>query len=859
MVQQIATIAARWRRNASNKEQAPSSATKAPEPGLFLPAALVILTLFLRPTGALAEPPWDGQTLLLADGEVSAAVTPLSDDVVRVRLVKGNNFGRDHSYAVLSSNLGPVQPTAEIGTETTTLKTATLTVTVQHHPIRLRFTNRSGETLDSDNEEPALTFSGPGFRIAKQLPDDEHIYGLGEKSGRLDKRGWLLGGYNYVMWNTDTYAWDSSTDPLYVTVPFYLATRHGKAHGIFLDTTWRTFFDIGREQRGTLIFGAEGGEANYYFINGPLPKDVIARYTELTGRMPMPPLWSVGYHQCRYSYYPEERVRHLAATFRQKQIPADVIWLDIHYQDNYKPFTWNRDRFPDPKSMIADLAAQGFRVVTIVDPHPNMASGYMPYDTGLAGGFFIKQTNGGLYSGKVWPSMGEHDPAPSVFPDFTMPAARKWWGGLLRGLVDAGVAGIWNDMDEPSVFAPPTGTMALDAVQDNEGQPATHRELHNVYGQLTSRATFEGLEALRPNQRPFVLTRSSFAGGQRYAAVWTGDSTADWASLRQSISTLLGLGVSGFGFVGADIGGFVHPAPAELFTRWLQASVFYPFMRTHTDLGNPDKEPWSFGPRSERINKETIAARYQLLPYIYNALHETAVTGVPAMRPLFVEFPDDDEVAAMDDEFLFGRDLLVAPILWEGATNRLVYLPKGDWFDYRTGKRFEGGRTIDAMAPLEAIPLFVRGGGFIFRQPVVQHTGEMPGNALRVLIAPATDSTATLYEDDGASLDYQHSAFLKRLFHQVRHDSGISVEITSAGGSYVPAARTLELQFWTEPSPKRVSLAVATDRQANPERILPRKTSVELASAAEGWTWDGTMLVVKARDDFGRMRFLIEN
>lgn len=817
-----------------------------------------MLIAVLRVANAAADPTWDGHTLRVTDGVVSAAITPISDDVIRVRVAKGDRFGRDHSYAVVTTNLGPIQAKATIGPNETILKTATLTVHVQHHPIRVRFANSAGETLDADNNEAAISFSGPSFRVAKDLPEDEHIYGLGEKSGRLDKRGWQLGGYNYVMWNTDTYAWDSSTDPLYVAVPFYVAMRHGQAHGIFLDNTWRSFFDIGRQQRDALTFGAEGGEVNYYFINGPRPKDVINRYTQLTGRMPMPPLWSAGYNQCRYSYYPEKRVRQLAAMFRQKQIPADVIWLDIHYQDNYRPFTWNHDRFPDPKTMIADLAGEGFRVVTIVDPHPKVEIGSVPFDTGIAGNYFIKRADGSVYTGKVWPSMADHDPAPSVFPDFTMPAARQWWGGLFKGLVDCGVAGIWNDMDEPSVFVAPTGTMALDTVQDNEGEPASHRELHNVYGQLMSRATFEGLEALRPNQRPFVLTRSSFAGGQRYAAVWTGDGTADWASLRQSISTLLGLGVSGFGFVGSDIGGFVHPATAELFTRWLQVGVFNPFMRTHTDLGNPDKEPWSFGSDFERMNKEAIELRYELLPYIYNALHETAVTGVPAMRPLFVDFPEDEAVAAMDDEFLFGSDLLVAPVLWEGASNRPVYLPKGDWFDYWTGEKVAGGRTIDAAAPLDTIPLFVRAGGFIFRQPVVQHTGQMPGNTLRVLIAPAADSTAAMYEDDGISLEYEHSDFLVRQFHQIRRDSGVSVEIASVGGSRIPAARLLELDLWAEESPKSVSLDETVAGTADDRRVLPRKSASELSAADEGWTWDGKMLVVKAHDNFGRMRFLVE-
>ncbi|HEY3862518.1 MAG TPA: TIM-barrel domain-containing protein [Verrucomicrobiae bacterium] len=824
---------------------------------MFLRILKTAFILMVSTQLALAEKPrWDGQDLRVDSGSLSMAVIPLSDDIIRVRIVDGHGFGRDHSYAVVSSHFGVIHAKAETqGDNLAILTTATLKITIQTDPLRLAFSTASGVSLDSDISN---WLSEGTYRIVKHLSDDEHIYGLGEKSGRLDKRGWQLGGYNCVMWNSDTYCWDSSTDPLYAAIPFYLAMEHGRAHGIFIDNTARSYFDVGHDAPSELALGGEGKEVNYYFINGPAPKDVISRYTELTGRMPMPPLWSLGYNQCRYSYYPEARVRRLASDFREKRIPADVIWLDIHYQDNYKPFTWNHDRFPDPKSMIADLAAQGFKVVTIVDAHPKIETGYAPFDTGLAGGYFIKDTNGAVYSGKVWPALAETNPAPSVFPDFTQPAARRWWGGLFKGLLDEGVAGIWNDMNEPSVFVPPTGTMALDVMQDNEGDPTTHRQVHNVYGQLMSRATFEGLSALQPNRRAFVLTRSTYAGGQRYGALWTGDAPADWASLRQSISTLLGLGVSGFGFVGADIGGFVHPATAELFTRWLQAGVFYPFMRTHTDLPNPDKEPWSFGARFEAVNKHAIELRYELLPYIYNAVHQMAATGIPAMRPLFVEYPGDEAAAAIDDEFLFGADLLVAPVLWEGATDRAVYLPKGDWLDYWTGKRFEGGRSVDVPAPLESIPVFVRAGGFVFRQPVVQNTEEMAGNSLEVLAAPSDNSTAILYEDDGTTLAYTNSVFLERQFHHTRRAAQEIVEVDNIGGSYVPASRPLELQLWESRAPKSITLAEFTGTEADGQRSLPGKTATGLATAKEGWAWDGAMLVVKAPDYFQHMRFMIE-
>jgi len=805
--------------------------------------------------GAMPAPTWDGKTLLFRSGQGTLAISPLSDDVIRIRFTGKQDFGRDHSYAVVNYNLGAVTAKADIKPDATKLTTASLKVTVQHSPLRISFANAAGEILDADDAGRGISISGDELRVAKQLHDDEHVYGFGEKTGRLDKRGWKLGGYNYVMWNSDTPAYDSSTDPLYVDIPFFMVAQHGRFHGIYLDNTWRTFFDVGREQPDVLSFGADGGDLDYYFINGPDPKKVIERYTALTGRMPLPPLWSLGYNQCRWSYYPESRVRKLADDFRSKKVPADVLWLDIHYMDNYKPFTWNHERFPDPQKMISDLRAQGFRLVIIVDGHPPALKGYAPYDSGIAGNHFVKWPDGKVFEGPVWPSQVEKNPKPSVFPDFSNPATREWWGGLYKSLLDIGVAGIWNDMNEPSVFDVPGGTMPLDVMHDNEGQPTTHREIHNVYGQLMSRSTFEGLSRLRPDERAFVLTRSSFAGGQRYAAVWAGDNTADWSSLRQSFSTVLGMGLCGFPFVGSDISGFVRPATGELYARWLQAGVFYPFMRSHTELGTPDKEPWAFGPKFEAINRRSIELRYELLPYIYNVMQQASETGVPAMRPLFLEYPADERAAGIDDEFLFGSDLLAAPMLWDGLTERQVYLPAGDWFDYWTGKRHAGNSTIHVSAPLDYIPIFVRGGGFIFRQPVVQNTGAMPGNPLRVLIAPAANSVASLYEDDGESLAYRKGEFMKRQFRQTRDAGRLTVEISAPEGSFRPAKRDLILEIWSEHEPKTVT-EQSTGGAGEP---LPRLSTAEFATSTRGWTFASGLLTIKDSDRFQSVHFSIQN
>lgn len=802
--------------------------------------------------GSMPAPAWDGKTLAFHSEQGNLAITPLSDDVIRVRFTTAKSFGRDHSYAVITHELGAPAAKAEIGADATTLTTASLKIIIHQNPLRIEFQNAAGESLDADDPVRGVAFAGDSFRVAKRLLNDEHVYGFGEKNGRLDKRGWQLGGYNYAMWNSDTYQYDSSTDPTYASIPFFMVVRAGQAHGIFLDNTWRSTYDVGREREDLLTFGAEGGDLDYYFINGPQPKEVIERYTALTGRMPLPPRWALGYNQCRYSYYPEARVRKLADDFRQKNIPCDTIWLDVHYQDNFKPFTWDHDRFPDPKKLVADLGAQGFHTVCIVDAHPKVEKGYAPYDSGIAGDDFVKRPDGTVYEGPVWPSLAEHNPGPSVFPDFSRPATREWWGSLLKGYTDIGVAGIWNDMNEPSVFVPPTGTMPLDLIHDNDGQPTTHREIHNVYGQLMSRATFEGLSKLRPNERPFVLARATYAGGQRYAAIWPGDNTADWSALRQTISTLLGMGVSGFPFVGSDIGGYAHRPSAELFTRWLQVGVFSPFMRVHAELGTPDKEPWSFGREREAINKRIIELRYELLPYIYNVMHQASETGIPALRPLFLDYPSDEGVASVDDEFLFGSDLLVAPILREGEPDRAVYLPKGDWYDYWTGQAHTGGTNIHVAVQTDTFPIFVRGGAFIFRQPVVQSTVAMPGNPLQVLIAPANQSEASLYEDDGATLNYRNGNFMKRHFEQTRDRGAITVSISAPEGSYRPAARNLILQVWDQHKPQSVSFGSGAGEK------LPHLDMAALAKAARGWSYAGGVVTVKDNDNFAAARFIIQ-
>jgi alpha-glucosidase len=749
---------------------------------------------------ALPQVQRDGNTVTFSAAADSGrsehvAISVLAPEVVRVRF-SPQPFGRDHSDVVVDRALGAQDFRFETNANGHAIATDALRVDIAVSPFRLTIKDAAGHVLHADDRGRGMASDGKAVRTWSELRDTDAVYGFGQKNGAFNKRGWALGGYHYVMWNSDTYGYDNSTDPIYVSVPFYLVLREGRAHGVFLDNTHRSTFDVGRERRGLLSFGADGGELDYTLIAGPHPRDVVRRYAQLTGLAPLPPRWALGYHQSRWSYYPESRVRRLADTFRQEKVPADTLWLDIDYQDEFKPFTWSAERFPDPQKLVSDLRAQGFRTVVIVDPHPTKEPGYRVFDEGLAGDHFVKNPDGTLYEGPVWPINAPNKPGNSVFPDFTKASTRAWWGEQYRMFTDIGIAGIWNDMNEPSVWFQPENTMGLAARHDHEGQPTDHAEVHNIYGMQMTRSTFEGLTALKPDERPFVLTRATFAGGQRYAWVWTGDNRAEWASLQQSLPMLLNFGLSGFPFIGADVGGFSGYPSGELFTRWLQAAAFSPFFRGHTEQATPDQEPWSFGPPYTAINKTTVELRYRLLPQLYSVVEESSRTGLPVMRPLMLEYPEDAQTHGRGDQFLVGTDLLVAPVLVEAATSRDVYFPQGEWIDFHTGARLAGGKAHKIDAPLHRLPIFVRAGSIIAMQPIVQHTGEMAAQPIIFRAFPDAQgrATGTLYDDDGESMAYRDGAFLRQraTLRTSRGRSCVALETIEGDTAASPRERRFE-------------------------------------------------------------------
>jgi len=499
-------------------------------------------------------------------------------------------------------------------------------------------------------------------------------------------------------------------------------------------------------------------------------------------------LFALGYQQCRYSYYPESQVREIASEFRKRKIPADVIYLDIDYQDRNRPFTVDAQRFPNFAGMVKDLRAEGFKLVTITDLHIAKVPGSTPYDEGIKAGYFVKNPDGSVYVGKVWPG-------DSVFPDFTREEVRRWWGTLYSDFMKDGVRGFWNDMNEPSVFLVPSKTMPLDSVHNVEGRKTDHREVHNVFGMENARATHEGLLRLEPDQRPFVLTRAAYAGTERYAATWTGDNTASWNHMRISVPQLLNLGLSGYAFVGDDIGGFNGSPTPELLTRWMELGAFNPIYRNHAAKGTRFREPWVDGPEHESIRRRYIETRYELLPYIYTSMEETSRSGIPLMRPLFLEFPDQPSVALNDQEFMFGDDLLVAPKVWPFLDPYTITFPTGDWYDFWTGAKISA-QTLSVNPGLDTLPVYVRAGSIIPEQPVVQDTDETPQGPLVLNVYPGPQCHGSIYTDDGNTLAYQKGETLRMNFTCEVAVDHLDVDLSAATGSYRPWFQEVQLKIY---------------------------------------------------------------
>lgn len=758
-------------------------------------------TYFTRLGQVGAVTPIERGVLIEVDREL-LRVEAISEAIVRLKISRGGSFDEAPTFAV-SADLSGAPPTftVEQDVEAVRLRTAQLTVSVGRSPFRIDAYRADGSVifetaLDRNGHPWAYATLNDEFMLRRSCRREDAFFGLGEKTGRLNRKG-----RSFTLWNTDvlngfataefTQGRDANDprgdirsvefEPYYVNIPFFyhLAQAGSGAAGFFFDNGYRMHVDFSPATAYSVH--ARGGQYTEYIFAGPSMQAILEGYTWLTGRMLAPPLWALGYHQCRWQFYTQAMVEQLAAQHRERALPCDALWLDIEYMDGYRVFTWNEELFPDVPGMLARLAERGFRAITIVDPGVKYDPGYWVFDQAVARDVLCKTEGGDLYCGQVWPGK-------TAFPDFATRDGRDWWGELNAQHVASGLAGIWNDMNEPA-----TGAVPPEAMRFVKGRES-HARYHNQYALLMAMGTVDGLLRAMPERRTFVLSRAGFAGIQRYAANWMGDNQSRWDHLWLSLPMALGLGLSGQPFVGADIGGFAGSTNPELFARWMQCGALTAFCRNHSEMGNPDQYAWAFGEVVEDLVRQALQLRYRLLPYLYTAFMQAAETGEPIQQPLVYAFQDDATVREIDDQYLLGRQLLVAPVYNPGTTARQVYLPAGSWHHWHTGEQLAGRRFVVAQTPMDCIPLYARGGAVIPMWPEAPPStaGYHPELIELHIFVPAEDGAyhSSLREDDGLSFAFREGAFYRTDFTLRRAGLRLTVEAAVSGEGYPEFART---------------------------------------------------------------------
>ncbi|OMP30581.1 MULTISPECIES: glycoside hydrolase family 31 protein [Mangrovimonas] len=695
------------------------------------------------------------------ENNVILELTVVRDSVLRFRYTTSGTFDNDFSYAI-TKYASTGYNFLEIEEEATLYKitTSKLICHISKSNLRVSLFDAKDLTLINEDElgfhwEESYEIGGDIVKMSKTSHDGESYFGLGDKPVKLN-----LKGKRFENWVTDSYAYGKNTDPIYKAIPFYTGLNGNKSYGIFFDNTFKSFFDFAQERRNVTSFWAQGGEMNYYFIYGPQMSDVVANYTDLTGKPhQLPPLWALGYHQCKWSYYPESKVKEVTQKFRDLKIPCDAIYLDIDYMDGFRCFTWDKTHFPDPKRMVQELMDDGFKTVVIIDPGIKIDKEYSIFKEGLDNDYFCKRADGPYMKGKVWP--GE-----CYFPDFTNPEVREWWSGLFKELIEeTGVRGVWNDMNEPAVMEVPNKTFPDDVRHDYEGNPCSHRKAHNVYGMQMARATYQGLKRYTYPKRPFVITRAAYSGTQRYTSTWTGDNVANWEHLWIANIQVQRMAMSGYSFVGSDIGGFAEQPQGELFTRWIQLGVFHPFCRVHSSGDHGNQEPWAFDDDVTKIVRKFIELRYELLPYLYTTFWQLVDEGTPILKSLVLFDQEDIHTHYRTDEFVFGDQILVCPVLEPNARGRRMFIPRGEWYNYWSDEVVLGGREMWVDADIDFIPLFIKAGAIIPKYPVQQYVDEkeIEQMTLEVYYKEGKEDSV-LYDDAHDGYDYTKGRYSLRTF-----------------------------------------------------------------------------------------------
>ena len=665
-------------------------------------------------------------------------LTMFENDIVKVFI--GDKYEESISTNGVVDDLGKGEFIVEEDSNFVIIKGTKVLTFVDKNTTEISFKDLDGNIINEDFQ-PSFKDEKGNVYISK-VNDCLAYYGLGEKGGDLNKKGRYTENFN-----TDDPETDDDSITYYKTIPFYVALKEEATYGIFFDNSFRSYFDMGKEMGDRIFFGAIGGQIQYYFISGENIKEVVKNYTALTGRMEMPPLWSLGYQQCRFSYFSQEEVRELVKTFEEKDIPLDVVYLDIDYMDGFRVMTFKTPNFEDAAGLIGDLKEKGIRTITIIDPGVKVDEEYDVFKRGKEGNHFTKKLDGEMFIGAVWPG-------DSAFPDFSNKDCREWWKSELKKFIsEHGMDGIWNDMNEPCVFNNDHKTMLETCLHNSDNGVIEHKEFHNRYGFEMSRCSKEAQEELHPNERGFSMTRATYAGGQRYSSVWTGDNMSLWSQMRMSISMNANLGISGFSFVGNDVSGFGLDSSEELFIRWMEMGPFIPIFRNHSNMYTRRQEPWAFGPRAEKIAKKSIELRYELIPYIYDLYYISHKEGLPIFRPMIMEYEKDMNLLNMREQFMLGENMLVAPVLYEGERSKTVYLPKGIWFNYFTMEKLQGGKWYKLPCELDEILVFVKEGAIIpTYNKKFRNVKERPKNILLKVFGE--NAKGFHYNDDGHTMEY---------------------------------------------------------------------------------------------------------
>nr|ATU82887.1 secreted Glucosidase-like protein [Pristhesancus plagipennis] len=632
------------------------------------------------------------------------------------------------------------------------------------------------------------------------FPDAKYAYGLPEHADSLALKS-TTKGEPYRFYNLDVFEYEvDSPMAIYAAIPVLFAHSEERTTGLFWLNPTETWVDItvgnenvvssvlnfvsggGNRPQVDAHFMSEGGNIDVFILLGPRPSQAFIQYTKLTGTAPIPPLFSLAYHQSRWNYNDQQDVDAVNKGFDEYDIPMDAMWLDIEHTDNKKYFTWDPFKFSDPVEMQQNLTARGRKLVVIVDPHIKRDPGYFLHNDATNNGFYVKNKDNADYEGWCWPGS-------SSYLDLLDPKVRDYYASRYKftnyiGSTEA--LHIWNDMNEPSVFNGPEITMPKDNIHFGGWE---HREVHNLWGLLHVMSTYDGLikrdnAPYEESQRPFILTRSAFAGSQRYTAIWTGDNAAEWSHLRVSIPMCLSLAIAGMSFCGADVGGFFKNPDRELFTRWYQTGAYLPFFRSHSHIDTKRREPWIFDSETTGAIREAIRARYSYLPFWYTQFYFYNATGMPVIQPLWAEFPEEEDTFSIENEFLVGNSLLVRPVTESGVSQVSVHFPGKDdiWFDTDTNEMYHHGQS-NIPVTYTKIPVYQRGGSIIPRKMRVRRSSAlMQNDPITLIVALDSKGKASghLYIDDGTTHKYLHSTDSSVLIHYNYNDNSLKSEIVGA-------------------------------------------------------------------------------